>query len=316
MYNGERFLPATLDSVLGQTFGDFEVIISDNASTDGTADICNSYGRRDKRIRYYRNEVNLGGGWNHNRALELATAEYFKWAASDDICAPEFLETCVKALDENPAAVLSHPKTRLIDTSGKVIEDYTLDLDTESDVPGRRFRDLVMSYHMCYQIYGVIRRNVLHKTGPMPNCVNGDGILLAHIALFGPYVKIPDFLFFSRRHPAQSSQTLPRRLSTRRFRLTGRINGMPCMEWWDTSKKRHLAFPQWRQLRDFSRCIVHSPLGWHDRRDCYSVLARWAYRDRKRYVKDLLIAADQIVDNILANEREPVKTQHIGGGVA
>jgi glycosyltransferase involved in cell wall biosynthesis len=300
VYNGESFLRDALESLLGQTFGDFELIISNNASTDRTEEICRTYAAGDSRIRYYRNDKNLGGGWNHNRVLELAKAQYFKWATHDDLCAPTFLEACVTALDQDHTAVLSHPRTQFIDESGSCVANYELELDTESSVVSQRFRDLVMSYHQCYQIYGVIRRSVLEKTGPMGNFVHGDGILLAHIALFGTYHKIPECLFYSRRHPGQSSRTLPSRLRTRRFRLTNRVNGLPCAEWWDPSKKRKLAFPQWRQLTEYCRCIRNSPLSLRDRASCYAVLARWSGRDRRRYVKDILIAADQLLDNLFA----------------
>jgi glycosyltransferase involved in cell wall biosynthesis len=313
VYNGERFLAEALESLLGQTFGDFELIISNNASTDGTEEICRAFEARDSRIFYCRSDRNLGGGWNHNRVLELAQAEYFKWASHDDLCAPTFLEACVGALDLDRTAVLSHPRTQFIDESGSYVGTYNLELDTESSVVSRRFQDLVMSYHQCYQIYGVIRRDILQKTGPMGNFVNGDGVLLAHIALFGTYHKIPEHLFRSRRHPGQSSRTPPSRLCPRRFRLTNRVNGMPCTEWWDPSKKRALTFPQWRQLREFSRCIRNSPLNLQDQASCYAVLAQWTARDRRRYVKDILIAVDQLIDNLFAPSEGRVDDLKAGG---
>ena len=312
VFNAERYLGQAIESILTQTFSDFELIISDNASTDRTAEICREFAARDSRIRVFTNDRNLGGGGNHNRVLELATAELFKWATHDDLCAPTFLEVCVRALDENPKAVLAHPRTQVMNEHGQVTEDYTMELDTESPIVARRFYDLVMAYHQCYQIYGVIRREVLDHTGPMGNFVHGDGILLAHLALFGPYVKIPEFLFYSRRHSGQSSQTLPSRLKTRRFRLTTRVNGLPCAEWWDPTKKRKLTFPQWRQLVEYRRCIAHSPLSISDRAACYRVLAQWVARDHRRYVKDILIAADQLLANMSA-WRPAQAEQGIGG---
>src|SRR3954471_8256298 len=95
VYNGEPFIREALDSLLSQTFRDFELIVSDNASTDGTSEICEAYAARDSRVRYYRNEKNMGAGWNTRRVFSLARGQYFKWAACDDICAPEFLERCI-----------------------------------------------------------------------------------------------------------------------------------------------------------------------------------------------------------------------------
>jgi glycosyltransferase involved in cell wall biosynthesis len=306
VYNAERFLEQALRSLSNQTFGDFEIIISDNASTDRTPEICQEHALKDRRIRYSRQPRNLGGGWNHNRVLELAECEYFKWATHDDLHDAQFLERCVSALDENPKAVLAHPKTRIIDENGEFVENYNWELGTDAADVAKRFGDLVLSYHHCYQIYGVIRRSVLQKTGPMGNYIHGDGVLLANLALYGPYVKIPEIMFNSRRHTGQSSQTLPSRLSSRRWRLTRRTNGLPCAEWWDPRKRRKLTFPQWRQLAEYSRCIHKAPLKTSQRAACYRVLARWSARDYRRYFKDVLIAGDQLLDNVFAETGQMV----------
>src|SRR5262245_31410059 len=108
VYNGERYLRECIDSILGQTFRDFELILSDNASTDATRTICEAYATRDPRVRYYRNEQNLGACRNFNRCVELARGDYFLWAAHDDAIAPEYLARCVEALDRDPSVVLSH----------------------------------------------------------------------------------------------------------------------------------------------------------------------------------------------------------------
>src|SRR5579872_4758271 len=107
VFNGEAFVAETLKSLLNQTFTDFEIVISDNASTDGTGQICQTYAARDPRIHYYRSDVNRGAAWNHNRVFELAKGEYFKWNSADDLCAPEFLARCVASLDDDPAAVMA-----------------------------------------------------------------------------------------------------------------------------------------------------------------------------------------------------------------
>jgi glycosyltransferase involved in cell wall biosynthesis len=90
VYNAGQYLEEALDSILAQTFEDFELIISDNGSTDNTEAICWSYARRDQRIRYFRNETNLGAAWNFNRVFELASGKYFKWTARRSICADLF----------------------------------------------------------------------------------------------------------------------------------------------------------------------------------------------------------------------------------
>ena len=107
VYNGQNYLVETLESLLAQTYTDFELVISDNASTDRTEAICRQYAAGDARIRYYRNDENIGASANYNRAFELGRGEYFKWAAHDDLLAPTYLERCVEVLDANPDVVLA-----------------------------------------------------------------------------------------------------------------------------------------------------------------------------------------------------------------
>jgi len=118
VYNGEKFIGAALESLLAQTFEDFEVVISDNASTDNTAQICKAYAEKDKRIIFHQHVQNLGAIKNFNLLVSLANGKYFKWAACDDICAPTFLETCIAALEQDPSVVLAHPKVKVIDSQG------------------------------------------------------------------------------------------------------------------------------------------------------------------------------------------------------
>ena len=118
VYNGERYLAEAFDCFLAQSFQDFEIIICDNASTDRTAEICRSYAQRDPRLRYYRNEKNLGAIPNFNRVFELSRSRFFKWAAHDDLYHPRYIETCIRILDENPDVILAHSKTAFVDDRG------------------------------------------------------------------------------------------------------------------------------------------------------------------------------------------------------
>jgi glycosyltransferase involved in cell wall biosynthesis len=115
VYNGARYVARTLDSLLAQTLTDFELIITDNASTDATESICRDYAQRDSRIRYHRADTNLGVVRNFNWCVELARGEYFHWHAADDMAAPTLLEKCVAVLDADPSVVLAFARTMLID---------------------------------------------------------------------------------------------------------------------------------------------------------------------------------------------------------
>lgn len=105
VYNGEPFIREALDSLLAQTFADFELIISDNASTDATEAICREYAAKDSRIRYLRQTENQGVLANYHYVLNKAVGKYFMWAAADDLQTPDFMELLVTTLDENPSFV-------------------------------------------------------------------------------------------------------------------------------------------------------------------------------------------------------------------
>lgn len=298
VYNGERYLGSTLDSILNQTFTDFDLIISDNASTDRTGEISEAYARRDGRVRYYRGEKNMGAGWNVRRVYELATGKYFKWAASDDILEPDFLRRCVEALESDPACVVAYPKTRVVDEGGNFIENYVTPMKTDSNDAVTRFREMLLTYHWCYQIFGVMRMCALRQVPPQGSYVNSDGVLLAQMSLLGPFYEVPDYLFISRHHSEQSSKILPVRLRQPRFRLTNRSCTLPCPEWWDPAKTRTISFPEFRQLGEYFLSIYRAPLGAGQKLRCYFLLFPWVKIHFLHMMKDLLIAADQMLFNV------------------
>ena len=119
VYNGDRYLEDAIRSILAQSYTDFELIISDNGSADRTREICEGYARQDARIRYTRSPRNRGAAWNFRRVFELARGELFKWAAHDDILAPDFLGSCIAELDADATLVACHSGTRRIDEFGR-----------------------------------------------------------------------------------------------------------------------------------------------------------------------------------------------------
>ena len=118
VYNGENYLAEAIESLLSQTFTDFELVICDNGSTDRTEQVCRAFAARDARIRYYRESQNRGLAWNFSRTFELARGRYFKWQAHDDLCGPTLLERSVEALDRDPALVLACARRTIIDHDG------------------------------------------------------------------------------------------------------------------------------------------------------------------------------------------------------
>jgi glycosyltransferase involved in cell wall biosynthesis len=294
VFNGERFLEETLDSILNQTFADFELIISDNASTDRTGEISQVYAKRDNRIRYYRGEKNMGAGWNVRRVYELATAKYFKWAAADDILEPEFLRRCVEALEADPDCVVAYAETKEVDENGAFIKNYVMRAKADSNDPLVRFREMLMTRgDMCYPIFGVMRLSALRQLPPQGSYVNSDGVLLARMSLLGRFYEVPEHLFASRRHSQQSMKTLPGRLQQPRFRLTNKHCTLPSPEWWDPTKARALTFPEFRLLREYFMSIYRAQLDTGQKIRCYCMLLPWIRMYYWKMARDLLIAADQ-----------------------
>jgi glycosyltransferase involved in cell wall biosynthesis len=300
VYNGERFIEESLRSILNQTFTDFELIISDNASTDRTGEIAKACAKRDDRIRYYRVEKNMGAGWNARRVYELAIGKYFKWATADDLIEPDLLRRCVEVLESDHGCVLAYARTREVAEDGTLINNYKTPFRTDYDDPVARFWELLHTGgEKCYQIYGVMRMSALRRIPPQGIYVNADGILLARMSLLGRFCEVPEYLFLSRRHRRQSMATLPVRVKQpRRFRLTNRYGNLPSPEWWDPKNTRALTFPEFRRLLEYFLSIYRAPLDSGQKLRCYLLLFPWIRYNFKGMLKDLLIAADQVLYNL------------------
>lgn len=206
VYNGEEYLAQTIESVLGQTFVDLELIISDNGSTDRTKEIAESYAAHDARVRYVRSETNQGAAWNYRRTFELARGEYFRWAPADDLFAPDSVAECVATLDANPDAVLCYPKTDLIDRNGQVIRAYDDNLDLRSSDPVDRFRRGLTQIGLVNVIYGLMRTDSLQETRLLGSFVGADEVLVLELALSGKFLELAVSRFYRRIHEKAFSQ--------------------------------------------------------------------------------------------------------------
>ncbi len=302
VYNGANFITEALDSILSQTFENFELIISDNASTDETEKICREYAARDSRIRYYRSEQNLGAAWNFNRVFELSSGKYFKWAAHDDLLAPDFLLRCVEVLEGDPSVVLCQSQTKIIDRQGKILQNYKIKLNTNSPKPQERFYDLLSQQNLCFQIFGVIRTNILKMTPLMGNYSHADGILLLRFALLGRFEEIPEYLFFYRKHTQQSISMFGRDFlvfnsENSKQPVTMFPNYYAYTLWFDPAKKGKIFFPHWRIMSECLRSIWEAPLSWYERICCYlSVIKQWRGGELL-LIKDLFVVFQQILNN-------------------
>ena len=204
-YNCERYVAQSVESLLGQTFGDFELVISDNASTDGTEEICRRYAASDKRVRYVRRTENIGGPGNFRYVFSLCSGQYHKWSTADDYWHPNFLAEAVSALDRNADVVLCYPRTQLIDAAGTKIEDYADNLDLGQHSPRERLRELYKRIGLCHAHLGLIRRDAMRQTRLIAGHLSSDVDFLGEMALQGQFHLLPDVRFYRRLHPASSS---------------------------------------------------------------------------------------------------------------
>ena len=163
VYNGERLLPEAIEALLGQSYKDFELIISDNASTDRTAEICRSYEEQDSRVRYIRQPRNIGMVPNHNFLVGVARGEFFKWASHDDLYARDFLQRCMDALDKHPEAALAHAWCVLMSEAGEPLQFFRYPEATAASRAPDRFRSMLFDGKGDW-MYAVFRTSILRQT--------------------------------------------------------------------------------------------------------------------------------------------------------
>ncbi len=276
VYNGAAFIGQAIESILAQTYEDFELVISDNASTDGTEAVCRTYAKADRRVRYVRNETNIGAAPNYNRLLGMSQSRYFKWAAHDDVLAPAYLTRCVEVLDRRPSVVVCHTETIYIDEHGAACGTFDDRLDLRSPRPHERYRDyLFRPYPRCNAIFGVIRMTALRQTPLLGSYLSSDRVLLGELALRGEIYRVPEPLFLRRDHPHQAWKANP----TRRM----------LEAWFDPSRKGKITFPSWRLLLEHARAVMRVPMDGYERLLCLRQLGAWIRQNDGTLVRDLLL---------------------------
>jgi glycosyltransferase involved in cell wall biosynthesis len=262
VFNGEKYIRFALDSILAQSFQCFELIISDNASTDRTQEICLEYVAKDKRIRYYRNKQNIGAARNHNRVFELSVGEYFKWAAHDDILAPDFLSQCLNVLDRDPSTVLCHSKTGRINERGELLGKYEPKIRYSSSKAHQRFGDsIAFSNDAWVLLFGLIRPNSLKMTRLFQSYIGSDRNLLAEISLTGRFYEIPNLLFFRREHGQA--------YTNKNYK-----NHHEQLAWWTKTNLNKLVFPYWRRYIEYFNSVRRMHLKWIEKQMCYAQIIK------------------------------------------
>lgn len=262
VFNGEKYLSETLDSLLDQTYTDFELIICDNASTDATQAICQLYAAKDQRVRYYRNPENIGAVQNWYRTFELSSGRYFTSTGHDDRYDPKFLESCVAVLDQHPEVVLCYSRARAIDAEGNVVRNFDVVIDTTSPQPNVRLYNVIGIDYLCIQLFGLVRASAFAKTQVYVGYYGCDRNTLAELALLGQIYEIPEYLFYHRLHPRalgaarHSERTLQELVSL------------------DPGTNWRMRFPTVLRFRNYFAAVANAPLPFSERMRCHGQLLR------------------------------------------
>jgi len=278
VYNGANYLAAAIDSILAQSYGDFDFLISDNASTDGTEEICRAYALRDPRIRYIRQPKNVGAAANYNMMVRMTDSPYFKWAAHDDLLAPGFLAACVDVLDRDPTVVLASPASMLIDEAGKPLP-YSAERGGMIDSlgvcwpvmperndglmagdPTLRFKAVMLNMVMCVEIFGLMRRSMLLRTSLHGPFSGADKVVLAQMSLLGRFWLGQETLFFRRCHAQQFSAS-----------VSGAYRAM-----WFSGRRDSIFTQQTKLLLAYCRSLYTTELTTKQRYTCLQAIARRA----------------------------------------
>jgi glycosyltransferase involved in cell wall biosynthesis len=267
VYNGERFLPRALDSLLAQTLTDFELIISDNASTDRTQAICEEYRQQDSRVRYIRQLVNIGAPRNWNAVVQPARGVFFKWASGSDYCAPTMLERCVAAMRADPRIVLCHGLTQLVDEQEQPLEVYGGDVVFDQERPSDRFMRVAMLMALNNAQSGVIRLDALRRTRLDRLYPSGDMALMAELALYGTFHLVPEVMLYRR----QSTGT-----------FTATLAPLALQRIYNPRAKRAMTLLRARRHIDNLISITRAPLPLGEKLRAYRAEARLARWDRDR----------------------------------
>jgi glycosyltransferase involved in cell wall biosynthesis len=201
--NAEVSVRRCLDSILSQHFRDFEVVLCDNASSDGTRDVLEEYAAKDSRIRLFVNEENIGQIENVNGVFRLSRGVYFRWIGADDWLEPQYASRCIAALDADPEAVAVTTYFRIhADEGDETYEEYCGEWVDSRD-PARRLARMLWFFHAGDRkydpVYSLIRRDTLARTHLIRMMDRADQMLAAELSLLGRFVHVPECLAHRRK---------------------------------------------------------------------------------------------------------------------
>ena len=274
VYNGQKYIAAAIESHLAQSFGDFDLVISDNGSTDSTPEICARYANKDPRIKLLRSAENRGILWNHRRVMESisSTTRYFRWAGADDVLESGLLQAMVDVLEARSDVEAVMPATKNIGEEGEIIGsmDRTLEMQS-SDVLERAFKVLTASYQHVVA-YGLLRAPSLRAMRTGPNYIGWDPIFIWELALRGKVHQLTEPALLRRFHKGSIS----------------RVKTVKEMKKWvEPNAQAGMNFPHWTWEYERLRSLFSCSLSVRDKLRLSSLVAKSMFWQRSQLTRDI-----------------------------
>lgn len=282
VYNGQKYVAAAIESHLSQSFGDFDLVISDNGSTDATPEICAEFARTDSRVVVLRSDENRGILWNHRRVLETIRSpdQYFRWAGGDDIMEPGLLAAMVAVLDGRPEVEAVVPDTKNIDDDGTIIGAMDRSLDLQSPDVFERARTFLLADYQHVIAYGLLRASTLRDLRTGPNYPGWDAVFTWEWTLRGQMVQAEGPALLRRFHPGSIS----------RVKTAKEIR-----KWVEPNSRVGMSFPHWTWAYERVRALLACPMSARDRFRIGMLLARATLWQRGVLVRDITQATKRML---------------------
>ena len=271
-YNGEKFIADAIRCVLEQTYEDLVLVISDNASTDRTEEICRQFAAKDARVDYCRHEENLGATANYNFVAQRASTELFKWHSCNDLLSRNMLESCVQRLDRDPNIALVYAQTWLFENSVDDAQRYGEDPQADQDDALQRFIHVIDHMALNNIMNGVMRLDALKRTAMLREFYFADRTMMAELALRGKVIEDSTSRFYRRMDEDSATQKKSEEEVLKHF---------------DPSWKRPLPFTNWRVYGSFLQGLWRSEIGLGSASSWSLKIARRAWWDKQGLATDI-----------------------------
>lgn len=282
VWNGLPYIKKSLTSLRQQDFGSYEIVVCDNASTDGTGDYLREQAAADDRVRYFRNDENIGGTRNFNRTLELARGRYFKWSGADDFVSDGVISRCVELLRSDPSTILAFPQTILVDEDGKEIEIHDDGTGWERARPSERFEFSLKRWGLCNLLYGVARTDVLLDTRLLQDYPGSDLVLQADLAIRGRIRQVKGEYLYRRIHS----------------RATGGLEEESLAQFYVPDREESFDAKFLRLFRHLADTAWSADVDLSEKRDMFGALVRHGIWARKRLAGELATLVRRMPESV------------------